>query len=531
MPFLPRFPLSAVLLSASIGICCAPAAPPESSAPPPHEFALDFSRLQKLPHELRVVPEGPDGESCLLVAVGEKTKGDWHMVDLPFDLSAFRDHEILLSYDYKTDQVSAPERPHDGIKVQLHWTSPVSGERWFNVEHETGSNPWQRVESLIRIDQDADQGRLQLGLQGCRGKLWLANIRITVLRARPEQRAMPFRGHDLPRLRGLASAAGFRNADLTDMRDWGANVVRWRLLNPKWRRTEIPSDPASYNAWLNKELEELQKALDRARELDLRVLVDLHSPPGGRLPDGTLRMVLNPSLGNLYIDVWTRIATRFRNHPALWAYDLMNEPVQKRPSPPGARDWWQLQEAAAQAVRQMDPTTPILIAADDWDTPPAFAWMRPVEIPRVIYTVHMYWPYEFTHQGLEEDWDEASALTYPGTHQGRPVDREALIRHLEPVRTFQQAHNAHIFVGEFSAVRYAPGAAQYLADCIEIFEEYGWDWTYHAFRESTEWDLEHADLPRLPAYRTQPGKPSPRQQVIRSWLKKNQTPAAQSPPR
>lgn len=35
-----------------------------------------------------------------------------------------------------------------------------------------------------------------------------------------------------------------------------------------------------------------------------------------------------------------------------------------------------------------------------------------------------------------------------------------------------------------------PGAAQYLEDCISVFEEYGWDWTYHSFREWQGWSLE-----------------------------------------
>ena len=31
----------------------------------------------------------------------------------------------------------------------------------------------------------------------------------------------------------------------------------------------------------------------------------------------------------------------------------------------------------------------------------------------------------------------------------------------------------------------------YLRDCIAIFDEYGWDWTYHAFREWPGWSVEH----------------------------------------
>ncbi len=66
----------------------------------------------------------------------------------------------------------------------------------------------------------------------------------------------------------------------------------------------------------------------------------------------------------------------------------------------------------------------------------------------------------------------------------------------ESVREFQLAYNVHIYVGEFSAIRWAPGAAKYLSDCIDLFEEYNWDWTYHAFREWDGWSIEHGELDR-----------------------------------
>ena len=70
-------------------------------------------------------------------------------------------------------------------------------------------------------------------------------------------------------------------------------------------------------------------------------------------------------------------------------------------------------------------------------------------------------------------------------------DKKKIRETLQPVRDFQLRHNAKIYVGEFSAVVWAPGADRYLEDCIEIFEEYGWDWSYHAFREWNGWSLEH----------------------------------------
>jgi hypothetical protein len=39
--------------------------------------------------------------------------------------------------------------------------------------------------------------------------------------------------------------------------------------------------------------------------------------------------------------------------------------------------------------------------------------------------------------------------------------------------------------------RRAPGAVNHLRDCIDLFEEYGWDWTYHAYREWDGGSVEH----------------------------------------
>ena len=87
------------------------------------------------------------------------------------------------------------------------------------------------------------------------------------------------------------------------------------------------------------------------------------------------------------------------------------------------------------------------------------------------------------------------------------------------MKDFQLTYGARIFVGEFSVVRWAPGAAQFLSDEISLFEEYKWDWAYHAFREQTAWSLEDADLPydkAAPAV-----TPTDRLQVLQRWWGKN----------
>ncbi len=86
---------------------------------------------------------------------------------------------------------------------------------------------------------------------------------------------------------------------------------------------------------------------------------------------------------------------------------------------------------------------------------------------------------------------------YLGYPDGSMNKETAIRAYLEPVREFQRKTGARIYVGEFSCVRWAPGAADYIRDSIDFFEECGWDWTYHAFREWNGWSVEHSDDPAV----------------------------------
>lgn len=129
----------------------------------------------------------------------------------------------------------------------------------------------------------------------------------------------------------------------------------------------------------------------------------------------------------------------------------------------------------------------------------------------------MYMPGTFTHQLVGNTFGvkgNMQKVSYPD-----PVWNKEMLRNvLVPVRTFQKKHNARIFVGEFSAPIWAPGAEKYLADCISLFEEYGWDWTYHAFREWKGWSLEHeGDWPN----QIRPSTDNPRKRVLLREFQKN----------
>ena len=69
-----------------------------------------------------------------------------------------------------------------------------------------------------------------------------------------------------------------------------------------------------------------------------------------------------------------------------------------------------------------------------------------------------------------------------------------------------------------SAGRPDDSAARYLHDCIEIFEKFGWDWSYHAFREWQGWNVEIGTDKEV---KTQALELTTREKVLRDGFSRN----------
>ncbi len=295
--------------------------------------------------------------------------------------------------------------------------------------------------------------------------------------------------------RGFMSPQVFNEADFAALaHEYHANLLRWQLdAIGDWKvKLENDKDLAHYNEWLDFKLNELDRVLKAAAKYRIKVVVDLHYPPGGHYDDDhSLVMFYEKKYNDRFIELWKTIANRYKGNTAVWGYDLINEPVQNKPAQQGL-DYLQTQLHAAQVIRAIDADVPVIVESGDWARAGDYASMPALPIKNLIYEAHMYEPQKFTAQGVLNHFTD---VHYPGFIDGKAYDKAALKEILQPLRNFQLAHNAHIYIGEFSAVRWAPGAAQYLNDCIQIFEEYGWDWTYHAFREADVWSVEHENIP------------------------------------
>jgi hypothetical protein len=448
------------------------------------------------------------------------------MISLPLDLTRFRGCTLGFECLAKAEGVTKPSQPYLGLKFMVHYSSASEGPLWDNENNVFGDFDWKRIGFLAPIAADAEGGQLSLGLQDSSGVALFDAISITVVKGPPPVRPRPpahpgpvFNGHPgLPRLRGCMSPNAFRDEDMRVLgQEWKANVIRWQLTR-NWGSAGTDRDLVEYDKWLFGRLDELDQALLACRKYGLKVVVDMHSPPGGRYENSDLAIEHEAVYQDHFVALWEKIARRYKGNPAVWGYDLINEPVQNQPSPPGVGDYLGMQVRAAKAIRAIDAKVPIFIESSGWDSPAAYHDLEPVDVPNVIYQVHMYVPGQFTHQGV---YGSPTGQAYPGKIGGAIWDKEALRRVLQPVRDFQLAYNVQIYVGEFSAVRWAPGAAQYLSDCIDLYEEYGWDWTYHAFREWDGWSVEHGSDPNDHNWTT---TPTDRKQLLLSWFAKNKRP-------
>ena len=463
-----------------------------------------------------------DGKQILTVEVSpEEVKDQINCATAEISLIPYQRSVLTLRISARAENVTVPKHRYNGIKFMLNYTDNAGEQYWHNISGVTGSFDWKELSFTTTLPiQPAAHGKILLGLQDSSGKVEfdLSSLKIDLLFAATDdnyQAVYTDRVRRTPRLRGVMSPKTFSEDDLKTLKDWNVNLVRAQISR-NFGKTGTDRNLAEYDRWLNSVLDHYEKMFKLGHEkYGLHFVIDLHTPPGGKLKNSDMAIFHEKIYADHFIEIWKRIAARFRGNPAVWAYDLINEPIQMKPAP---YDYWNLQKAAAKAIREIDPDTPIMVESNRCDSPSTFTYLPPLKMKDVIYQVHMYMPLSYTHQRVEKHSGQADKLSYPSVIENRRYDRERLRKDLNPVREFQKRHNARIYVGEFSAAAWAPGAEQYLADCIAIFEEYGWDWSYHAFREAKVWSLEHEGE----SWNTlRPSADNPRKQVLLNGFRKN----------
>ncbi|MCY2951407.1 MAG: cellulase family glycosylhydrolase [Planctomycetota bacterium] len=490
-------------------------------------FQSDFESPATLAawHPAPTLADGFNSKQSLLVQLPPNSSQPSAIVLATLPVENMRGCTLYCSAMIRAQAVTDKPKPWHGIKFMVPIDAP-SGKSWPQAALDTGSFDWKHLSFAVRIPSDATAVSLCLGLEAVTGKVWFDDIKITIAKAPAIPRTRPttgpvYKGHSLPRLRGTMINPAITPDSLRVLgQQWNANLLRWQLI--RFARPGQTISPADYDKWLDSELARLDAAIPLCQQYGIHVVIDLHSPPGGKpTVSGYVgsddRLFTDKSCQDHFVNVWRKIATRYKDTKIIWAYDLANEPVEDV-IPDDCDDWQALAQHAALAIRAIDPLRTIIVEPADWGGPQGLRDFYPIHVPNVVYSVHMYLPMEFTHQGV---FGNSAPVRYPGPINGQHWDKARIEAALKPVIDFQKSYNVHIYIGEFSAIRWAPdnSAHRYLTDVIDIFESHNWDWTYHAFREWQGWSVEHGQ-DRADTKPTTP--PTDRQKLLQAWFAQNQ---------
>lgn len=323
--------------------------------------------------------------------------------------------------------------------------------------------------------------------------------------------------------RGMTTQIGISEQDVADFAKLGGNLLRIGFVKQPLMKKSPPYD------FDEEAFAKLDQVLAWCERYSIKVVIDPHTTPGTGISTSTVAddpLWKDLRYQDLLDRLWNRIANQYHGrNSVVVGYDLLNEPAAKRlPFGDGAADYNQLVRRLIKTIRQHDKDTPIIIeppvgytALGQWvNRLDGIDFLDAPQDQKVVYSPHMYEPGAFTHQGIKDRKDN---IVYPGVVGMSYWDKESLRKTLAPVFKWQRTHNVPIYIGEFSAVRSSGTSGEhYLSDLISIFEEYGWSWTYHAWREAPVWDAEIIGLQREDRTRS---ANAPRLQLLREAFIRN----------
>ncbi len=306
-----------------------------------------------------------------------------------------------------------------------------------------------------------------------------------------------------------------------------ATGATWvRLTFSKWKgegRDFLIGDADDYKGLPPKDLAKLIATLDAAHAAGLKVVVTPLSLPGARWKqqnDGKFddRLWTDAAFADQAVAFWRDLADALKAHPAVAAYNLLNEPAPEKTTglaENGAMDdirAWQAMHAGTprdlpklygrmiEAIRGVDRVTPVMVDSGYYANPRSLAaWPKRLTDDKVLYAFHMYEPYDATSApNMKRD----TPNRYPGVetdYAGGKLtwDRTAVAAHIGTAFDWAKTQGlppTRVVAAEFGCMRLWGDCGTYLTDVMDTVEEHGGHWAFYSFRED-EWEGMDYELP------------------------------------
>lgn len=240
----------------------------------------------------------------------------------------------------------------------------------------------------------------------------------------------------------------------------------------------------------------LDRAIEGILEEGLAVIFDIH-------PQESFKKEITGDQRN--VERFARFWQALSRHLSRYGENQMFLEVINEPQVEDTRQWQQIQQSWASAIRRGAPDHTIILTGARWSSPSELVQLAPIKDPNVIYNFHFYEPHSFTHQGAgwgADFWPAIRGLPYPvhaeeirGLAEGIEDSRAraAVLSYLEQgwdaarVRSevertvrWAETHQVQLLCNEFGVYRrYAPPGSRtrWLRDLREALESFGIGWT------------------------------------------------------
>lgn len=209
----------------------------------------------------------------------------------------------------------------------------------------------------------------------------------------------------------------------------------------------------------------LEAALETCISNGLGCVVELHELHGSipRLHGTGAPLFENPDLIRAARTLWSGLARHFRAYGPALRFEVLNEPVAATTSQLDA-----FYDAIIEAIRGVDAGRVVVLGSNRWCGLDTLLAMRIRRDPNLVYTVHYYRPFIFTHQHTEFTAIGRSgvgSLEFPGTVPdlsalARSIPElssfsrlsmtvETVLKDFEMVSRWARRNDLRLYVGEF----------------------------------------------------------------------------------
>lgn len=244
----------------------------------------------------------------------------------------------------------------------------------------------------------------------------------------------------------------------------------------------------------------VDRCVEWCKKYELNLILDLHRVPGYAFYDGGKNCLFgNEEMEERFIQIWKALATRYEYRNDHVAFELLKEIVEET-----SERWNRLAHRAIQAIREIAPTTKILVGGIQWNSAKTVCLLEKPQDENIVYNFHFYEPFLFTHQAASwVDQMPTEPRDYPGnlceyqevsrklgmygsglfTEGITSLGTEYLTNLIKEAVDAAAVYDAYLYCGEYGVISMAPGASivQWFHDMHDVFETYGIGraaWTY-----------------------------------------------------